>query len=166
MGTVSKELSRIMVRNLEKDIENASNTEKELDKYYRIVKKELNDAKAELEAFQMEETRNRREFTELTIEETKYKGYMKDALDREDLDSARSYDRQLDRIAEEKATLDEKLQIIKRTSAPLSAAYEKLLKEDKYIEEKYYSIRQKIMETKSKSALLGADIVENTDYKI
>ena len=35
MGTVSKELSRIMVRNLEKDIENASNTEKELDKYYR-----------------------------------------------------------------------------------------------------------------------------------
>ena len=53
MGTVSKELSRIMVRDLEKDIEYASNTEKELDKYYRIVKKELNDAKEELEAFQM-----------------------------------------------------------------------------------------------------------------
>ncbi len=166
MGTVSKELSKIMIRDLEKDIENASNAEKELDKYYRIVKKELGEAKAELEAFRMDETRNRRQYTELTIEETKYKAYMKDALEKEDLESAKSYDRQLSRIAEDKAKLEESLAVIKRTSEPLSAAYEKLLREDKYIEEKYYSMRQKLMETKEKSALLGADIIESTDYKI
>ena len=141
-------------------------TEKELDKAYRLVKKELAEAKAELESFQMEESRNRKQYTELTIEETKFKGYLKAAIEKEDLDSARSYDRQLTRIAEEKKALDEKQEIIRRTSAPITAAYEKLLKEDKYIEDKYYSIRQKLMETRSKSALLGADIVENTDYKI